>query len=183
MFLGVGAEPATSFEVTDAVAQRVPVLPGKMAFDASEMAGLASQAKVSPLGQFTIYISDQEVARDALTGLGYGNAAAGPGTLAAVRILPAATGGFVEGEVAAPSAVADYELRNEQAPVQAAIDGGDADSLEFTDDVRGTVTVLQVTDESICVDVELTLLGGGGGRIDGIVLAPVVRSGNSFFVT
>jgi hypothetical protein len=183
IYLGVGTKPGTTFNVTDAVAQRVPVLPGKMAFDASEMAGLASQAKVSPLGQYTIYIADHDVPRTELTGLGYGKAAPGTGTLAAVRILPAGTGGFIEGEVAAPTATPDYELRNEQAPVQAAIGSDTPTPLEFTDQVRGTVTVLQVTDKTICVDIAVTLLGGGGGRIDGIVSAPVVRSGNSFFVT
>jgi hypothetical protein len=40
--------------------------------------------------------------------------------------------------------------------------------------------VLKV-DRTACVDVDVTC-GGQGGRIDGVVLAPVFRADNSYFV-
>lgn len=183
--LGAGADAAPApFAVADAAAQRVAVLPGKMAFDASEMAGLSSQAAVSPLGQYTIYVTDDEIDVAQLKEADDAPVAAPSATVAAVRILPAGDGGFLEGEVVAPSSKLTYETRSAQVPVQAAIlPGGSATPLELTDDLTGTVTVLEVGDEDICVDVDLTIAGAQGGRIQGTVLAPVTRAGTSFFVT
>ncbi len=181
--VGDGTKPST-FDVTDPAAQRVAILPGRMAFDASEMAGLSSQAAVSPLGQYTVYVSDEQIDTAQLEGNDEGRVADGSATVAAVRIVPAAEGGFIEGEVVAPTGELGYETRSEQVPVQAAIvPKGSKDPLELTDDLTGTVTVLQVGEDHLCVDVDLTVAGPQGGRIDGVVLAPVFRAGNSYFVT
>lgn len=181
--VGEGAAPA-AFDVAQAAAQRVAMIPGEMAFDASEMAGLASKAAVSPLGQYTVYVTDGEIDTSSLSEDDKGTVADGSSTVAAIRIIPAAEGGFVEGEVVAPSTELQYETRSEQVPVSAAIlpEGSD-DALELTDDLTGTVTVLSVDDDAICLDVDLTVAGAEGGRIDGVVEAPVTRAGNSFFVT
>jgi hypothetical protein len=107
----------------------------------------------------------------------------GSATVAAVRVVPAAEGGFVEGEVVAPTVELGYETRSHQVPVKAAIVPKDSnEDLELTDDVTGTVTVLEVDEDSICVDVDVTIAGDQGGRIDGVVLAPVFRADNSYFV-
>lgn len=183
--LGVGAgTEAAPFEVVDAAAQRVSILPGKMAFDASEMAGLTSQAGVSPLGEYTIYLSDGTIPTEDLGGSGYPAVADGAATVAAVRIAPAADGGFLEGEVAAPTGELGYETRSEIVPVRAGIaPEGSASDLELTEDLTGTVTVLQVGRDDICVDIDVTIAGAEGGQIDGIVLAPVTRAGDAFFIT
>ena len=181
--VGEGTKP-TAFEVADAAAQRVAILPGKMAFDASEMAGLASQAAVSPLGQYTVYLSDGDIDATQLEGDDEGAVADGSATAAAVRIDPAAEGGFVEGEVVSPEGELQYETRSEQVPVRAAIvPEGSKDPMDLDGAVTGTVTVLQVDDERICLDIDLTIAGAQGGRIDGTVQAPVSRAGNAFFVT
>jgi hypothetical protein len=181
--VGEGAKPK-AFEVADAAAQRVSILPGSMAFDASEMAGLTSKAKVSPLGQYTVYLSDDVIDTTQLGGVDEGHVADGSATVAAVRIAPAAEGGFVEGEVVAPTSELQYETRSKQVPLVAAIvpEGADG-AMQLTDDLTGTVTVLEVGEDDICVDVDLTIAGEQGGRIDGIVEAPVIRAGDSFFVT
>jgi hypothetical protein len=181
--VGEGAEPK-AFEVADAAAQRVSILPGSMAFDASEMAGLTSKAKVSPLGQYTVYLSDDVIDTTQLEGVDEGNVADGSATVAAVRIAPAAEGGFIEGEVVAPTGELQYETRSEQVPVTAAIvPAGAKDGMQLTDDLTGTVTVLEVGDDAVCLDIDLTVAGAQGGRIDGVVQAPVFRAGDSFFVT
>lgn len=183
--LGVGEGTApTSFTVADAAAQRVAILPGAMAFDASEMAGLTSKAAVSPLGQYTVYLSDGEIDTAQLEGDDEGTVADGSSTVAVVRIDPAAEGGFVEGEVVSPEGELQYEARSDQVPVRAAIvPDGSKGPMELTDDLTGTVTVLEVDDDSICVDIDLTVAGEQGGRIDGTVEVPVFRAGNAFFVT
>jgi hypothetical protein len=181
--VGEGTEPK-AFEVADAAAQRVSILPGSMAFDASEMAGLTSKAKVSPLGQYTVYLSGDVIDTTQLEGVDAGNVADGSATVAAVRIAPAAEGGFVEGEVVAPTGELQYETRSKQVPVTAAIvPQGAKGGMELTDDLTGTVTVLEVGEDAICVDVDLTIAGEQGGRIEGIAQAPVFRAGDSFFVT
>jgi len=180
--VGEGTKPA-AFEVTSAAAQRVSILPGKMAFNASEMSGLTSQAEVSPLGQYTVFVSDGEIDTAPLESNREGVVADGSATVAAVRVVPAAEGGFVEGEVVAPTVELGYETRSHQVPVKAAIVPKDSnEDLELTDDVTGTVTVLEVDEDSICVDVDVTIAGDQGGRIDGVVLAPVFRADNSYFV-
>ncbi|WP_421120584.1 hypothetical protein ACE2AJ_04520 [Aquihabitans daechungensis] len=183
--LGVGEGTAgSSFEVADAAAQRVAILPGKMAFDAGEMAGLTSQAAVSPLGQYTVYVSDDTIDTAQLEGNGEGSVADGSATVAAIRVVPAAEGGFVAGEVVAPTGELGYVTRSDQVPVRAAVvPKGSKEPLTVTDDLTGTVTVLEVGDESICLDVDLTIAGAQGGQIDGVVLAPVFRAGDSYFMT
>jgi hypothetical protein len=147
------------------------------------MSGLTSQAEVSPLGQYTVFVSDGEIDTAPLESNREGVVADGSATVAAVRVVPAAEGGFVEGEVVAPTVELGYETRSHQVPVKAAIVPKDSnEDLELTDDVTGTVTVLEVDEDSICVDVDVTIAGDQGGRIDGVVLAPVFRADNSYFV-
>ena len=61
-----------SFEVTDAVARRVAILPGQMAFDPSALSTLEAQAKVTPLALYSLYLADFDIDRSLIEGVGFG---------------------------------------------------------------------------------------------------------------
>ena len=182
-----GEHPAGSdaFEATDAAARRVAVLPGEMAFDPSALSGLQAEAKVTPLAAYVVYLADFEIDREQLSGTGFGDLDPGAGqTIGALSILPATEDGLAAGDVVMPGEP-EYETRSTLVTLQLTVFAdGDTTPQAYTD-ATGQVEVLQVDDETICVDADVTFENGGEMvyRMKGAVLAPVVRASDAFFFT
>ena len=179
-----GDAPAgsTDFEVTDAVARRVAILPGEMAFDPSALSGLESKASVTPLAAYSLYLADFTIPRSKLTAGGLGIVEPGDAkTVATLTLVPANEGGFVEGAVVKDGELG-YETRSTMKPLQLVVltDGGAP--MPYTD-VAGQAEILQLDEEHLCVDVDVTFSNGGDEvyRAKGTVQAPVVRASDSFF--
>ncbi|MFN8018718.1 MAG: hypothetical protein U0P45_11405 [Acidimicrobiales bacterium] len=180
-----GDAPAGSsdFEVTDAVARRVAILPGEMAFDPSALSNLESKASVTPLAAYSLYMADFRVPRTELTTGGLGVVSPGDGqTLAVLSMVPANEDGFIEGAVVQDGELG-YESRSSMRPLQLTVlADGNATPQAYTD-VAGQVEILQLDDEHLCVDMDVTFTNGSDVvyRAKGAIQAPVVRAPDSFF--
>lgn len=182
-----GDHPAGSerFDATKAVVLRTPVLPGEMAFDGSGLAALQSEAEITPLAIYTLYLSDYAVDRDELTGRGLGVVTPPAGkTLGLVSMVPTSKAGLQEGDVVKPGELG-YETNSSLVPLSMQVlSDGNAETMSFTD-IEGQAKVLALTDDQMCVDfdVKVTKQGELVYAGSGTVLAPVVRSEPAFFFT
>jgi hypothetical protein len=182
-----GERPAggETFEVTDAVARRVAILPGEMAFDPASLSGLENKAAVTPLAMYTLYLADFRLPDDELAGVGFGEVVPPAGkTVGALTMVPQTEAGFTEGDVVTDGEF-DYELRTTLTPLGLTVfTDGDTTGQAYTD-VTGQAEILQLDDESICVDFDVTYENQGEQvyRAKGVVQAPVVRAADAFFFT
>jgi hypothetical protein len=183
----LGEHPAGSetFEVTEAVARRVAILPGEMALDPSALSGLESKAGVTPLALYTIYLADFAVPEDELSGVGLGQITppAG-GTVGALTLVPTTEAGFVAGDVVTDGEF-EFEARTTLTPLGLTVfTDGDTTGQAYTD-VIGQAEILQLDEETICVEFDVTYENQGElvyrGR--GAVLAPIIRASDAFFFT
>lgn len=182
-----GEHPAGSktFEATDAVARRVAILPGEMAFDPADLSGLEKKAGVTPLALYTLYLADFEIPRTELSGVGFGQITPADGqTVGAITIVPLDEGGFAQGDTAVDGKFG-YDLTTTLTPVGVTVFAdGDTTGQAYTD-TTGQVEILQLDDKTICMDFDLTFENQGETvyAAKGTVLAPVVRSADAFFYT
>lgn len=182
---GAGNRP---FAVTDAVARRVAILPGRMAFDPAGLSALQSQAGVTPLALYTLYVADFEIDREPLSEVGLVEVEPTTGqTVAALTIVPTDEAGLVEGSVVTDGDLG-YETSAELRPLGLAVLRDEdrlGDQLDEVDEVEGQVTVLQLTDDAVCLEVDVTVRAVGQvvAALQGVVQAPVVRASDAFFVT
>ena len=176
---------AADFEVQDAVARRVAILPGEMAFEPSALSGLESKASVTPLAAYVLHMADFRIARSSLTGSGLATMVPGEGkTVATLSLVPANEQGFIEGAVVQDGELG-YESRSSLRPLQLTVfSDGDTTPQAYTD-VTGEATILHLDEKSICVAFDVTFSNGGKDVYvgKGTVLAPVVRAADSFFFT
>ena len=182
-----GSMPAgsTTFEVTDAVARRVAILPGSMAFDASTLSGLESSAKVTPLAAYTLYLADFHVSHADLAGAGRAAPTAGTGdTIGALTLIPTDKGGFQEGDVVTDGKLG-YTTNTPYAPLDLTVYGAGAGKPQPHTDVSGQATIVQLSATTICVDFDVTIDDDSGPvyTAKGTVLAPVVRAADALFYT
>lgn len=174
-----------SFEVTDAVARRVAILPGQMAFDPSALSTLEAEAKVTPLALYSIYLADFDIDRSLIEGVGFGDVPTAAGqTLGVLTLVPTDEGGFATGDVVTDGELG-YDLTTSLTPLSLAVyaDGQDL-GIAYTD-VAGQVEILALDEETICVQVDVTLTNEGElvYAASGTVEAPVVRAADAFFYT
>lgn len=182
-----GDHPAgsESFEVVDAVARRVPILPGEMAFDPAELSGLEKKAAVTPLAAYTVYLADFDLPVDLLEGASPSPVSPAEGqTLGALTVVPATDAGLAAGDVVVdgePDLDARSTLKTLTLTVFA---DGDTTAQAYTD-VTGQATVLAVDESTLCLDVDVTFEDQGEvvAAMKGVVSAPVVRSADAFFYT
>jgi hypothetical protein len=182
-----GERPAggEAFEVTDAVARRVAILPGEMAFDPASLSGLENQAAVTPLAMYTLYLADFRLPDDELAGVGFGEIVAPPGkTVGALTLVPPTEAGFAEGDVVTDGEL-EYEPRTTLTPLGLTVfTDGDTTGQAYTD-VTGQAEILQLDDETICIAFDVTYENQDElvYRGKGVVQAPVVRAADAFFFT
>lgn len=182
-----GEHPAGSktFKATDAVARRVAILPGEMAFDPADLSGLEKKAGVTPLALYSVYLADFDIPRADLSGVGFGQITPAKGqTVGVITIVPLDDGGFAEGDTATDGKIS-YDLTTTLAPVGVTVYAdGDTTGQPYTE-TTGQVKILQLDDKTICIDFDLSL-GNAGETVyaaKGTVLAPVVRAADAFFYT
>jgi hypothetical protein len=182
-----GERPAgdMDFTVTDAKARRVPILPEKMAFDPSELGGLESEAQITPLAAYTIYLSDDTIPSEQLSGSGDGLIIPGPGqTIGSITIVPSTEDGFATGDLVVDD-VLTYNTSAELAPLGLTVfTDGDTTPMAFTA-VKGGVEINYLGEDAICITVDVTVEDGAEMvyRAGGTILAPVVRAGSARFLT
>jgi hypothetical protein len=185
--VAAGERPAgsESFEATDVVALRTPILPGEMAFDGSGLSGLQSKAEITPLASYSVYLADFEVPREEIAGRSLGIVTPPAGqTLAVLSLVPPTEAGLATGDVIANGELG-YETNSSLSQLSLAVYAdGDTTGMASTD-VIGQAEVLHVDDEQLCVAFDVTFENQGelvyAGS--GTVLAPVVRSDPAFFFT
>lgn len=186
----LGESPAGSadFEVTDAVARRVPIVPrpdGETAGDPEELAAAQEEATTTDLALYAIYLADFEIDRDELEGFGFGEVQPEPGgTIGTVNIVPTTMDGFATGDVADGGDI-EYETTTTFGSLGVTVVGEEQDGFTAFDDVDGQVEILALDDDTICVDidVELQLSGEPVVAAEGVVTAPIVRAPDEFFYT
>lgn len=180
---GVGG--ARGLQVVDAVARRVAIIPGAMVFDPSALSALESQAGITPLALYSLSVSSGEIDREPLAGVGLVEVEpVADETVATLTLIPTDESGLVEGSVLTDGELG-YDTTAELRPLGLTVLRGEDRIAHEVDEVEGQVTVLQLTDELICVDVDLTVreLGQIVAELRGVVQAPVVRASDAFFVT
>lgn len=184
-----GSSPAGSenFTVTDAVARRVPILPGKEASGSTPLAELAKEAATTDLALYTLFLADYEIPRAELTGPGFGQLVPPAGkTVGALTIVPDSRAGFGKGDVIDGSAAPedrDFRSITTFAPLGLTVYTDGNTTGQAYSDVTGSVRIVQLTDHQICLDmdVEFTSQDKLIYAAKGVVASEVVRSADSSF--
>ena len=182
-----GDAPAGSeaFEVTDAVARRVAILPGQMAFDPSALSTLEAEAAVTPLAMYSLYLADFEIDRSLLDGVGFGEVPTSSGeALGILTLVPSDEDGFRAGDVVTDGELS-YATTTTLAPIGLLVSADGDDTAEGFTDVEGQAEILALDAASICVDVDVSFTNGDDEvyAASGVVEAPVVRAADAFFFT
>jgi hypothetical protein len=188
---GFGEEPAGSsdFEVTDAVVRRVPILTGVegTTADPAELAELEARAAESPIALYSLYVADFEIDRSVLEGFGFGEVTPPPGgTVGTITIVAPNEDGLTTGDVVDGDTEIAYEATTTFAPLGLLVASDSRSGRDAYTDVEGQVEVLALTDDVLCLGVDVTLIGLDGepaSSATGTVVAPIVRSSPSFFFT
>ena len=182
---GAAAAGSSTFEVSHAAARRVAILPGEMAFDPADLSGLEKKAAVSPLALYTLYLADFGLSESALSGVSPNPITPGKGqTVGALTLIPTTEAGFTEGQVVTDGEL-DYETTTTFRPLGLTVYADGNTTGQAYTDVKGQATILQLSEDTICVDFDVTLENQGEMVYEakGAVLAPVVRSADAFFYT
>ncbi|MGH9164163.1 MAG: hypothetical protein ACRDZW_01445 [Acidimicrobiales bacterium] len=183
-----GETPAggPEFKVTDAAARRVPIVLGeKQGTDPASVARQTMKAKVSQVAFYTLYLSDSRIDRKELTGNGFGNLKPPPGgTIGALSIVPGRDVGLKVGDVVTYAAKPDYETVTTFSAITLSIDSDQHHGPDALNDITGQVTVLALTDDVICLDINIEVVNAGAPVLaaKGVVAAQVYRSGESWFL-
>lgn len=182
-----GSAPAgsDSFEVADAAARRVAILPGEMAFDPADLSGLEKKAAVSPLALYTLYLADFSISHGALSGVSPDPVTPAKGsTVGALTLVPATEAGLATDSVVTDGKL-DYKTNTTFKPLGLTVYADGSTKPQAYTDITGQATILALSDTAICVDFDVTLKNGDAMvySAKGTVLAPVVRSADAFFYT
>ncbi|RMH84172.1 MAG: hypothetical protein D6683_01995, partial [Actinomyces sp.] len=181
---GPAAAGGPAVTVSDAVAVRVPILPGADLVHSSRDE-LIDAAGSTPLALYSLFLADFPIDRSRLGG--FTSLKPGPGQLlATLSIVPTSPDGFHTGDVADTAGDFAYETVTTFAETQLVVLGGDhPGALAAYDDAGGEVRILHLDEQVLCVDIDLTYTRDGemvyAGA--GVVAAPVLRANDDFFFT
>jgi hypothetical protein len=182
-----GDQPAgdANFEATEAVALRTPILPGELAFDGPSLSAAQSQAEITPLAAYSLYLSDFAIDPEELRGRSLGMVTPPTGkTVGVLSLVPATEDGLAVGDVVTSDELG-YETNSSlrQLSLMVLTDGNTV-GMPYTD-VIGQAEVLALDEQQICVAFDVTFENQGelvyAGK--GTVAAPVVKSDPAFFFT
>ncbi len=186
--LGEPVAGRPEFEVVDAIAQRIPVVPnaegGLLEGEAKEQAD--AEAATTDLAIYAIHAADFPLDPEEFDGFGFARVEPpADGAMAVVSVLPPTAAGMSPGDVIThgePEFEATTTFSTLGAYVQTA-DRGPSESA-FTDMVGG-VTILAVDDDSICVRADISVMDGDDpvAVIEGVIVADVVRVDDNFYLT
>lgn len=182
------AAGAPEFEVVDAVAQRIPVVPnaedGLLEGEAKEQAD--AEAATTDLAIYAIHAADFPLDPEEFDGFGFARVEPpADGAMAVVSVLPPTAEGMSPGDVIThgePEFEATTTFSTLGAYVQTS-DRGPGDNA-FTD-MTGDVTILAVDDDTICVRADVSVMDGDDpvAVIEGVIVAEVVRVDDNFYLT
>lgn len=185
-----GTAPAggEQVEVRDAVARRVPILPGVgTASDPEEIAANEEAAAATDLALYQVYLSDSEIDRSILTSSGFGVVEPQSGELVAqLGLVPESEEGFSHGDVVDNDGEFEYEADTTFGELTLTVLSGDEPaSVQGYDTTEGQVEILHVDDQVLCLDIDVQLSQGGEliYAARGVVSAEVVRAPRSFYFT
>lgn len=181
MRLESGTDPAAgsaAFEVTDAVALRVPILTGRdePGQTQKELEKLEKQAAKTRLAMYQIYLADFRIPRRDLRGA-FPEIGPKPGkTTGTISLVPVRPRGFERGDVVRPGDELRYEVVTTFATVALGVYSSESEAI--IGELTGRVKILGVDDDQICADVDLELTDAGAlvAAVEGVVTAPVVRA-------
>lgn len=176
------------FTVQDAVARRVPILPGlEPTDDPDEIAAREEQAAQTDLALYTVYLSDAQIDRTAIEGFGFGLVEPEPGQLvASLSIVPSDEAGFEAGDVVDADGDFEYDPTTTLAELSLIVSTAEEPQpFQAIDETEGQVEVVALTEDAICleVDVEMSYQGELVAAARGVVAAPVVRPPSSLYFT
>jgi len=180
------AAGGAEFEVTHALARRVPIVPdpkGGTTSDPDEIEELTEKARTTNLALYSMYLADFRIPRRELKSFGFAQIEPEPGgTLAVVTIVPKRRKGFSEGDAVRDGNLG-YDTTTTFAPLGLVVESTGSEERDTFTDVEGRVKILSLDDDRICLDmrVELTRDGDPVAATEGVVSAPVVRATDSFF--
>lgn len=183
--LGAAPTGGAEFKVTDAAARRVPIVLGEKdgGTDAAATARQIKKAKTSKVALYTLYLADYSIDRKELTGNGFGALKPPPGgTIGTLSIVPSRDIGLQVGDVVTFANKPGYETSTTLSPLGLTIESDQHPGPDAYTDITGQVTVLALSDDLICLDIDMEVLGVGGPALaaKGVVVAPVYRAGESF---
>lgn len=185
MRLESGADPAAGgaeFEVTDAVARRVPILTGRdePGQTQKELDKLEKQAAKSRLAMYQIYLADFRIPRRDLTGEFSGafpEIDPEPGkTIGTISLVPVRSRGFERGDVVRSGDELRYEIVTTFGTVGLGVFSSGSENGSGV--LTGRAKILGLDADQICVDVALELTGADAlvAAAEGVVTAPVVQA-------
>lgn len=164
----------------------VPIVIGEESgTDAASVARQTKKAKSTDLAVHTLYLADFPIERGELTGSGFGLIAPTPGgTIGAVSIAPTRVTGFEVGDVVIGTAKPSYKTLTSLLPLSGTVMSAEHPGPDAFTDISGQVTVLHLSEDVICLDMSFEVRNGlsAVAAVQGVVAAPVLRSGDSFFL-
>jgi hypothetical protein len=185
MRLESAADPATGgdeFEVTDAVARRVPILTGRdePGQTPKELERLEKQAAKTRLAMYQVFVADFRIPRRDLRGElsgAFPEIDPEPGeTTATISLVPVRSRGFERGDVVRPGDELRYEVVTTFATVGLGVFTAESDNGIGV--LTGRAKILGIDDDRICFEVDLEVTDDGTvvAAAEGVVTAPVVRA-------
>jgi hypothetical protein len=168
---------STSFQVKDAVARRVAIIPQGVTFEADERSGLESQARTTPTLQYQVYLADFPLSRSAM------------GAASTDLVEPVSKGGTYGLLILSPERLSGIQVGSEvvdgplgyetiQPIGRLALRVNPAEAHPFYEPAapKGRVKVLALSDDSICLDVDVQMVVDGEAiaTAKGTIEVPVV---------
>ena len=179
----VGSE---RFPVTDAVARRVPiVLDAKTTSNPKVLERQRNAAAETSLALYTLYIADFRIPRRELEGFSFGVIRpTRTGTIGTLTVVPPKKRGLRAGDVVRDQDI-QYETTTTLAALGLTVVSRANEELRAHTDVQGRVRLVELDEDSICIDVDVEFTNGGEVVVAarGVVAAPVVRADEDFYFT
>ncbi len=170
--------------VTDAIAVRVPILPGASAAD-TPIEELIERAAETELALYSVFLADFPIDRSRLGG--FTSMKPGPGqTLATLSIVPTSPSGFTAGDVVDSEGDFAFDTITTLAEMQLIVLSGEhPDALAGYDGAEGRIEILYLSDTTLCldVDVEFSRAGEMVYAARGTFAVPVMEALEGFFFT
>ncbi len=175
----------SGFEVTDVIARRVPIVPSTNAStgDPEFLEKQRDRAATTSLAYFSIYLADFEIPRRELKTSGFGDIEPKPGgTIGTLSIVPTRRRGLRAGDVVRDDELG-YDTTTTFTSLSLIVRSSENQGFYPYTDVSGRVKVLALSDEQICVDIDVEFSNSGDlmTAAEGVLVAPVVRAPDDFF--
>ncbi len=179
---------AAEWEVTHALAQRVPIVPGESGelLEGEEKEAADEQARTTDLALIGFQLADFPLEREELEGFGFAQPEPPAGaTLVSVGIVPPTEAGLAAGDVVT-AGDPEYDSVTSFSTLSVVVQTSERSHSDnaFTD-MTGEVEILALDDESVCARADVVLTNGDEpvATVEGVLVAEVVRVSERFYLT